>query len=832
MENVMTGTHIKRILAMLAAIAMLPLAAGCGESNSKESGDIISVPDGVTVPEKEEEAPAYAGGEIPDPNEPMSGTVEAALDFAPSAQTYELPVALEEVGYLPEIEDNMKLVLSDDQAAALSANGVIALPSGQFERFSDAYTHIGESFFDYSTWDYEIQPPLMVTSDSVLHLYHLFFDQLLKFAEVKEFIAMLDLIVPGMAKASSVQQQALTGDLAEAALRNKAYFLVAARLLDPDANVPADVKDLVEAELTLIENTPGLKPSPIFNQDCPEACDPCQGADQLACKDFICLCEDYSQYKPRGHYTQTEDLKRYFRAMMWLGRIGLRIKSDMETRQAVLATDALKSVTVEYKGETLAASVLWQRIYKVTSFFVGAADDLTFHEYDRAVRTALGDEFQLSDLGDAGNLAKLKEELDKLREPEILGGFVAALLDETAETKGWRFMGQRFAPDSYVLGQMVWDHVDPDLTSPEFAQSVSACMEVPDECVEITPETSDCICYAGLMADPTNAYGVCRLLPRGLDVMAVLGSETAVNILVQDERFCTFSEQLGALTNEFAEYTLADWTQNAYWAWLHSLKPLLEVKGEGWPVWMQSFAWQVKQLNCALTSWAELRHDTILYVKQSYTPAVAGTSAPVELEFAGYVEPLPDFYHRLAFLSQFTREGLAELDLLPDGAAAAMVSSESLLETLREIAVKELEGEELSAADQQAIVHIGDTMDGIIEKLAGAVTVEESMEECDSEPEWCMEETELAGDAFKTSLVADVHTDGNTKQVLEVAGGKLDWILVVHKAPGGQLVASIGPIFTYYEFPHPMDNRLTDEEWRSMLDSNPPARPAWTSAMY
>ena len=827
----MTRIHTK-YLCLLAAFALFPLAAGCGESNSQGQGDVISVPDGVTVPEKEEGDLAYAGGEVPDPNEPMSGVIEAALAYTPEAQTYELPVELGAVGYLPEIEDKMKIILTEDQAAGLSANGVIALHAGEFERFEDAYAHVAGAFFDESIWGYEIQPPLMVTSDSVLHLYHLFFDQLLKFSEVKEFIAMLDLMVPGMAQASSLQQQVLTGDLAEAARRNKAYFLVAARLLDPGANVPADVKDLVEAELALIEATPGLKPSPIFNQDCPEACDPCQGADQLACKDFICMCEDYSQYKPRGHYTQSEDLKRYFRAMIWLGRIGLRIKSDMETVQAVLATDSLKSVTVEYKGETLAASLLWQRIYKVTSFFVGAADDLTFHEYDRAVRTALGESFQLSDLADAANLAKLKVELDKLREPEILGGFVAALLDETAETKGWRFMGQRFAPDSYVLGRMVWDHVDPDLTSPEFSQAVGACMEVPDECVEIAPEVSDCICYAGLIADPKNAYGVCRLLPRGLDVMAVLGSETAVSILEQDQRYCTFSDQLGALSNEFAEYTVADWTQNAYWAWLHALKPVLAVKGEGWPVWMQSFAWQVKQLNCALTSWAELRHDTILYVKQSYTPAVSGTSAPLELEFAGYVEPLPDFYHRLAFLSRFTREGLADLDLLPQGAADAMVASETLLEELREIAIKELEGSELSDADQQTIVKIGDIMTGIIEKLAGAVTVESSMEECETDPEWCMEETELAGDAFKTSLVADVHTDGNTEQVLEVAGGKLDWILVVHKAPGGQLVASIGPIFTYYEFPHPMDNRLTDEEWRTMLDNNPPSRPEWTGEMY
>ena len=33
---------------------------------------------------------------------------------------------------------------------------------------------------------------------------------------------------------------------------------------------------------------------------------------------------DFSQFEPRGHYTNTEQLKRYFRAMMWLGRIDFR----------------------------------------------------------------------------------------------------------------------------------------------------------------------------------------------------------------------------------------------------------------------------------------------------------------------------------------------------------------------------------------------------------------------------------------------------------------------------------------------------------------------------
>ena len=90
----------------------------------------------------------------------------------------------------------------------------------------------------------------------------------------------------------------------------------------------------------------------------------------------------------------------------------------------------------------------------------------------------------------------------------------------------------------------------------------------------------------------------------------------------------------------------------------------------------------------------------------------------------------------------------------------------------------------------------------------------------------------MGGDGFKTPVVADVHTDGNTGTVLEVAAGLLDWAIVVHRGDTGNLVASIGPIFSYYEFGHPMKDRLTDEAWRTLLDATPPPRPDWTSELF
>ncbi len=817
----MKSHHLMSWLAVLFLVlsACSPDKAAPNTEPGPEIPDIV-----VDTPE----GGAYAQGEIPDPDQPLSEQIEAPLAVAPTGESYTLPVDLGTVQQLDEIQEKIVGTLDEGQLARLSTNGVLAVVSTkQFDRFSDAYQEISENFYDGN-------PPVFVSSDSLLHLYHLFYDQLLKFAEVKEFTTIMEGLLPGMAVASAKLQDQLDGDLAEGARRNKAFFSVAARLVVPSFPVDADVKALVEEELALIEATAGLSPSPIFNQDCPDHCDACDGASQLVCKDFDCFCEDYSQYVPRGHYTQSEALQRYFRAMMYMGRMGLRMKSDMETRQAVMATHALKTLTVEHGGEQVAATSLWARVYRVTSFFVGASDDLTFFEYDKAVRQALGEDFELEDLALDENLDKLREVLDDLRSPAILSGFVAALLDETAETKGWRFMGQRFAPDSYVLGQMVWDHVDPDLTGAAWQDFVDGCMTPPEDCVEIAPEVSDCICYAGLLADPKNAYGVCRLLPRGLDVMAAMGSEAAVTILEDDERWCGYADHLGEMVDEFAAYTPEDWTQNAYWAWLHALRPLLKTPDETWPVWMQTFSWRVKQLGTAVSSWAQLRHDTILYVKQSYTPAVAGMGP---MSFPGYVEPIPQFYHRLSFLSQFTRSGLLAFDLLPSEADAAMERTEKLLDTLKGIAIKELNEEPLTNEEKYAISGFADTMEGIIEELAKAVDTGEppppDPDECGPDGDWCFLESELVGEAFKTSLIADVHTDGNTGQVLEVGTGTVDWVIVVHNTPENVLVASVGPIFTYYEFPHPMNDRLTDEAWREMLaDDTAPARPEWTSTIY
>jgi hypothetical protein len=131
---------------------------------------------------------------------------------------------------------------------------------------------------------------------------------------------------------------------------------------------------------------------------------------------------------------------------------------------------------------------------------------------------------------------------------------------------------------------------------------------------------------------------------------------------LNDSSYENYSVKYGELDSEFSNFSTADWNRNLYWSWLYSLQPLLKEYGNGYPTFMQTNAWQDKELSTSLASWTELRHDTILYAKQSYTVLEeSAMEPPEEKPFVGYVEPVPDFYARLRALTKMTNRGLDEM---------------------------------------------------------------------------------------------------------------------------------------------------------------------------
>ncbi|MFH1740857.1 MAG: DUF3160 domain-containing protein [bacterium] len=613
---------------------------------------------------------------------------------------------------------------SDEEKQLLLQNGFVVTPSTYREMY-DAYNAAKEDNL-----------PIFVTVDALLHTYHELYDYVLRTIESKKFIDDLNNLNQSLLAASQTEyEEAVDSAVKEAARRNVAYFSVATKLLNPDYPLQTGDAGLIAEELSLIEAHAGLGVSPIFG-----------------------YTEDYSQYIPRGHYTLTEELQRYFRCMMWYGRmifhaeenLLLDISQEMAekaTRRALLIAQLMDRLTVD----TEPALDVWERIYRPTSFFVGKSEDLDIQQYLSLARGIYGENFSavaLDDFADNTKLSAFMTELEALPSPRIA----------PESGKGFRFMGQRFIPDSYMFTELVF------------------------------PRTG-------------------RNFPRGLDVMAVLGSQRAYEILANlynETADSVYVDQMVKLKTEFSGLNSEEWAQNLYYNWLYCLMPLLCPKGEGFPFFMQSDAWVDKELSCALGSWAELRHDTILYAKQSQTVGMAPSFA-YQRE---YVEPNPWAFARLASLTQLTIDGLDNLGLLMNEFSGRLHDLYSLLLSLKEIAEKELTNRPLTIAEQRQIRLIGSTM--------AQLTIFDTEHGIG---DWLDEDM---------AVIADVHTDfAVTNECLEIGVGHPLNIYVIIGS-GDQLAVAMGSVFSYYEFAWPIGDRLTDEAWIELLSNNPPpSLPEW-----
>jgi hypothetical protein len=670
-------------------------------------------------------------------------------DSPPPAARYTLPVDLGTVSLAGDYD------LSPGQTALLEENGFVLTPAEWLEFFQL-----------YEQVRYQDRP-VFITTDSIYHVYHLVFDKLLRDLERERLSPTIASLTAALvASAQSQYENAVGTALEDPARRVWGYFAVAQQSIEEaPPPIPDPIAAEVNAELALIRDHAGIMISPLLSL--PAAfeeglsCDPDLTPEQ-ANKIY---CEDYSQYVPRGHYTRDEGLKRYFRTMMWYGRINLRLKLPRETRLALLITRLIRETEVDGR----AAADAWASVYDPTVFLVGKSDDLSFHEYGPLMDAVYGPAPELQALVDDGLLATFTATARELPPPQINSMWVYIWEDEEQATQGFRFMGQRFVLDAYVFEQLIWREV-------------------------------------GVMGDE-------RWLPKGLDVFAAMGNEEAYRILDElgETDYQNYDAQMEKLRAELSALEIDSWTQNLYWNWLYALQAIVAPKDAAYPTFMRTQAWARKDLHTALGSWTELKHDTILYAKQVMAELGGGGELPPPIR--GYVEPNPEAYARLLALTRMTRAGLEERGLMTDNISFLLYEMEDQAAFLQSIAERELNGGEISTDDYERLKYYGGWLERMT--LAAADPQGEGYTSVFSEDE-------------QAALVADVATDPNG-QVLEEAIGRIYEIYAVVPDGVGGLQIARGGTFSYYEFPWPLNNRLTDEEWRAMVTAGEaPEQPAWT----
>lgn len=606
--------------------------------------------------------------------------------------------------------------------------------------------------------------PILVTADSLLYVLHKSFDSILMHFERTVLRAETLAMLETSHKSLGERLAKLPPELKAAALDLDVYLTVGRSLLsgfaEPVSGDPT-VKDKVDR---ILAAAAALSPTNL---------------DLFG----VSALYDFSQLEPRGHYEDETDLQTYFQAMIWLGRTDLAMVTyDPTTQEPAFNRRGLEAAfLLHHVLQDSGAEKSWKRIDKTLSLLIGERDSMSpadMSVYMDAVGAhtpeelvTLSDEVVYKALidGDYG-IQRIMSQImyTDPNKPQLMLPRV------------FHLMGQRFTIDSHVFNNVTYDRVQ----------------------------------------DLRTGTKVTRMLPSELDVQFVLGNNAAAHHLKPELDEYGYQGTLHEMRFLVDSHPQEFWDGSFYNGWLAAIRALGDhSEFDSLPEAMRTAAWADKGLNTQTASWAELRHDTLLYVKQSYS-AGNGCEYP-----DAYVEPVPALYNRLAHLGALGLEVTDELE--QDG--FDVVAPQAFFSHLKDVSTT-LEGIAQKEIDQQALTTAE------YDFLRG--TIESEMVGCG----------DVAFDGWYGKLffdvnkiaefeptIADVHTAPT-----DASGADRGWVL--HAATGHPMLmvftlqdcsgsrAYVGPVSSFHSVLTENYDRQTDSAWAEQLNSDPPPRPTWTSS--
>lgn len=656
------------------------------------------------------------------------------------------------------------LALTEPELAVMRRQGFVVPERLASHSFADAYYQI-----------FERDLPVFVTSDSILHAWHRSFDAILEEMETYWAGPILQLTLDAMAE-QVITSQANGSAAQKSALEDADYFVAVAQSLLSGNTVPTRLPtgNRVFATLGAIQAAQPV-PFAFFDRS-----------------DMV----DFGGFTPRGHYTKTVQLQRYFRAMSWLGRVDLRVAGDST------------AVSLRQLNAALILTDLLNRSGRVESF--AWVENLIRNLIGRADSMNPG---QLTDLARAAGLTNLAaingpQPLERMRaliEAGDIGvqniqGHSYAFSGDRGQLKlprSFALLGQRFTPDSWTMNQVVWDRIKQPGSGELLRRRRSYSLDVAFAALGNNHVTPD------LIANLLNPAG---------------------------QRFrdgFPYQHNLAAARNVMDQMPAALWEDSIYNRWLFTLRALSDpTTGPEYPEAMRTHAWAMKTLNTQLASWTQLRHDTILYVKAVYV-------GDILCEYPkGFVEPRPEFFRRLGVMA----ESMGGLLQGSPPRQQFMARFASTCRTLEGMARKELARQPFSTNETWFVENLVERTDSYFGPRTYSGWYPQlfyrSAEGAQFQPPLPPGASFLDNqDSDKPDLiVADVLTagrsepDGDPGGVLHQGIGRVNLMqIAIDNGPDRAIYA--GPLLSHYEFEMPAGTHLTDEQWAAM--PRPPA-PPWT----
>lgn len=669
-----------------------------------------------------------------------------------------------------------------EELALLEKNEFIVLNRLATDDVLDAYRYY---------WEEDL--PIIITTDTMLQVWHLIFDHTIEQSEEYLFFPLLRAFSLEVKETFANQITVTNNDMKVQDVL--VYLSVAAKLADSTVDVPSAIETSTGQILNAIYDE-----ITIF-----------EAVEQLQSNQTRRFIDDFSMYRPRGHYTRSENLGKYFRLFKWFSRIPfffedypgiihLNRSPEEMIHSALYLLFAMKNaqIAVDGLGINTTGIEVWEGFKKFLDPLVGETYAVTPSVLDEITATVKGtddwhpDEVDPADILAIQNQVLTNDSIPTPKDPFIIDAIVPLelwppkLRERVASGKTMVLFGERLTLDTYAGNHLVYPFVEGPWVTDDLE----------------------------------------KWFPMGLEfATTVLESERAHSYLSAIDH-AQYQEQLNNTREEIENWPTHE-KQTLAWKWMEVLQQLSQPQPEFnessspvTPDFMKTDAWLDEKLTTILGSWAQLKHDTILYAKQGLTGPVCSTPE-------GYVEPYPRFYQELGQLSQTFRDSIAQLESLGLNSnfsihdpkwyfdyfpLETLTNFTMIVQKLEGIAYHELQGQELTAEEKEFIKETYATksimcsppeVSGWLGKLLGSLKEEYLVMQEDPNS--------------RASAIADIHTDGNTKRTLEVATGFLEHLVVILPGWNGTEILAVGPVFSYYEFLVPMEKRMTDKDWRGTL---------------